>query len=110
MYFLVLRVPPATERILIGTGGYKGPPSADGSVEAGYGIAGEYRLRGFASEALEGLVGRAFAHPAVTRVIAETLPELVGSIAVLRKCSFTFIGDGSEPGVIRYERLRSRKD
>ncbi|HCU11539.1 MAG TPA: hypothetical protein DGB72_05365 [Gemmatimonadetes bacterium] len=35
--------------------------------------------------------------------IAETLPELEGSIGVLRKCGFTLIDGGSEPGVIRFE-------
>jgi RimJ/RimL family protein N-acetyltransferase len=42
----------------------------------------------------------------VTRVTAETYPELVGSIGVLRRCGFRFIGEGSEPGVIRYEITR----
>jgi RimJ/RimL family protein N-acetyltransferase len=39
----------------------------------------------------------------VRRVIAETLPEREGSIGVLRKCGFTLIDGGSEPGVIRFE-------
>ena len=39
-------------------------------------------------------------------MIAETLPGLMPSIGVLRKCGFRFIGDGSEPGVIRYELTR----
>jgi len=40
-------------------------------------------------------------------VIAETLPELTPSIGVLRKCGFELIGEGSEPGVIRFERTRA---
>lgn len=106
LYFVLFRVPPALERVLIGTGGYKGPPTEDGSVEAGYGIVSEYRRRGFASEACEALVSHAFDDPRVRRVLAETLPELVGSIGVLEKCGFRFIGEGSELGVIRYERRR----
>jgi len=51
-------------------------------------------------------LAHAFAVPSVMRVIAETLPTLEASIAVLEKCGFRFIGDGSERGVIRYERLR----
>ena len=42
----------------------------------------------------------------MTRVTAETYPELVGSIGVLRRCGFRFIGEGSEVGVIRYEITR----
>jgi ribosomal-protein-alanine N-acetyltransferase len=104
MYFLVL--PTADERVLVGTAGYKGPPTPDGTVEVGYGIVTEHQRRGYASEAVRGLVARAFAAPGVRRVIAETLPELTPSIGVLRKCGFELIGEGSEPGVIRFELTR----
>jgi ribosomal-protein-alanine N-acetyltransferase len=105
MYFIVL--PTAAEgRVLIGTAGYKGPP-ADGTVEVGYGIVTDHRRRGYASEAVRGLVARAFRVPGLRRVIAETLPELTASIGVLRKCGFELIGEGSEPGVIRFERTRA---
>jgi RimJ/RimL family protein N-acetyltransferase len=105
MYFIVL--PAATgERVLIGTAGYKGPP-ADGTVEVGYGIVTDHQRRGYASEAVRGLVARAFLLPEVRRVIAETLPELTASIGVLRKCGFELIGEGSEPGVIRFELTRA---
>jgi [ribosomal protein S5]-alanine N-acetyltransferase len=93
-------------RVLIGTAGYKGPP-ADGTVEVGYGIVTDHRRRGYASEAVRGLVARAFRVPGVRRIIAETLPELTASIGVLRKCGFELIGEGSEPGVIRFERTRA---
>jgi len=43
----------------------------------------------------------------VQRVIAETLPELTPSIGVLRKCGFRPVGEGSEPGVIRFELTRA---
>ena len=39
--------------------------------------------------------------------LAETLPELTPSIGVLEKCGFRLIGDGSEPGVIRFELTRA---
>jgi RimJ/RimL family protein N-acetyltransferase len=106
LYFVVLRHGEAG-RTLIGSAGYKGPASADGTVEVGYGIVRDQHRQGYASEAVRGLLARAFAAPAVTRVIAETYPELAGSIAVLRKCAFRFVGDGSEPGVIRFELTRT---
>lgn len=106
LYFVVL--PEAHDgRTLIGSVGYKGPPSDDGMVEVGYGIVRDRHRQGYASEAASGLVARAFASPDVTRVTAETYPELVGSIGVLRRCGFRFIGEGSEPGVIRYEITRA---
>ena len=104
MYF-VLRREHGAPRALIGSGGYKGPP-ADGTVEVGYGIVSEQRRRGYATELTRGLLSRAFVLPGVRRAIAETLPELVGSIGVLQKCGFRLLGAGSEPGVIRFELLR----
>ncbi len=91
------------ERTLIGSAGYAGPPSADGTVEVGYAIVSDRRRRGYATETALALVARAFELPAVRRVIAHTLPSLAGSIGVLEKCGFRFAGDGPEPGVIRYE-------
>lgn len=101
LYFALIPDGPGG-RTLIGCAGYKGPP-ADGTVEVGYGIVEEYQRRGYASEAVRALVARAFASPGVRRVIAETYPALIPSIGVLRKCGFRLIGDGSEPGIIRFE-------
>lgn len=93
-------------RLLIGSAGYKGPPSPDGTVEVGYGIVRDQQRRGFASEAVRGLLGRAFREPKVRTVVAETLPELVGSIGVLTRCGFRLFGEGSAPGIIRFELTR----
>jgi ribosomal-protein-alanine N-acetyltransferase len=106
LHFVVLARGP-TGRTLIGSAGYKGPPSPDGTVEVGYGIVRDHQRQGYASETVRGLLEHAFAVPAVQRVIAETLPELTASIGVLRKCGFRLIGDGSEPGVIRFELTRA---
>ncbi len=94
-------------RTLIGSAGYKGPPSIDGTVEVGYGIVRDYQRQGYASEVVRGLLAHAFAQPSVRRVIAETLPELAPSIGVLHKCGFRLVGAGSEPGVIRFERTHA---
>lgn len=101
MYFIVLRAGPL--RTLIGSSGFKGRPSADGTVEIGYGIVTDHQRKGYATETVRALLDFAFADPRVTRVIAETLPELAASKGVLARTGFHFIGDGSEPGVIRYE-------
>lgn len=106
MYWIVLRDGPAG-RTLVGTAGFKGKPSEDGTVEVGYGIVTEYQRRGFATETVRAFVQHAFTSPNVRRVIAETYSHLAPSIGVLTKCGFRFIGDGSEPGVICYEMLRS---
>jgi ribosomal-protein-alanine N-acetyltransferase len=105
LWYLVRHAEP-DGREVIGIGGFKGPPSEDGTVEIGYSILPEFQRRGYATEAVRGFVTHAFTAREVRRVIAETLPELRSSIGVLRKAGFTFVGKGSEPGVIRFELSR----
>ena len=107
MHFVLLKEPDGG-RTLVGSGGYKGPPSPDGTVEIGYGLVSDFRGRGLATEAARALVRRAFDFPEVRRVIAETLPALPSSIAVLRRCGFLRVEEpASEPEVIRFEVHRS---
>jgi RimJ/RimL family protein N-acetyltransferase len=93
-------------RTAIGTCGFKGGPDEDGTVETGYSILPEHQRRGYAPEAVTALVNWAFTHPAVSRVVAHTFPDLRPSISVLEKCGFTFAGAGAEEGTIRFERSR----
>lgn len=104
-YFVLRGSPESAGPVAVGAGGYKGPPTPEGTVEIGYSIQADYQRRGFASEAVRGLLDNAYAHGDITRVIAETLPELEPSIGVLRKTGFELVGDGSEPGVIRFEHV-----
>jgi RimJ/RimL family protein N-acetyltransferase len=108
-YFLRAAAP----LVLIGVGGFKGPPDSDGAVEIGYSIVQSERRRGFATEAVRGFLARAFGDARVRRVAAETLPDLVASIGVLAKVGMTLVprtaADASkeagwpESNVIRYE-------
>ena len=91
---------------LIGNGGFKGPPDADGVVEIGYSIIPEHHRRGFASEAMEALIRWAFSHGEVSRVVAHTFPNLAGSIGVLARLGFRPAGEGEEAGTIRFELVR----
>jgi ribosomal-protein-alanine N-acetyltransferase len=93
--------------VVIGAGGYLGPPGADGVVEIGYSIAPEFQGRAFATELVQALVSQAFSVAGVVRVIAHTSPTNAGSIKVLERCGFTLVGAGSEPDTVRYERARS---
>jgi ribosomal-protein-alanine N-acetyltransferase len=76
----------ATRPTLVGTAGYKGPPT-DGVVEIGYSIVPSWRRHGFATEACQALVQAAWARGADV-VLAHTLPGLESSIGVLRKLGF----------------------
>ncbi|HEX8423278.1 MAG TPA: GNAT family protein [Pyrinomonadaceae bacterium] len=108
-YFVVLTAhgdAPDARPTAIGGCGFKGKPTADGTVEIGYSMLPEFQRAGYATEAAGALVRWAFSQPQVTRVIAETYPELRPSIRVMEKNNFRFIGDGSEERVIRYALTR----
>jgi RimJ/RimL family protein N-acetyltransferase len=107
-HYFVEREPETGDRV-IGAGGYTGGPDATGTVELGYSVVPERRRRGFAREAVDGLLAHAFASDAVTRVIAHTLVELAPSIGVLRSAGFRFVGvghDPEEPSAVQYEITR----
>jgi ribosomal-protein-alanine N-acetyltransferase len=87
----------SAEGVIIGLCGYKGPPSPDAAVEIAYGLAPAYRGRGYATEAAQELVVRAFASGLVRRVIAHTLPELNASTRVLSRCGFARLGEVMDP-------------
>lgn len=86
----------ARDRTLVGEGGLKGKPDESNTVEIGYAIIPEYRGRGLATEAAEGLVGWVFSHPDVSAVVAETLPDGRRSIRVLEKLGMKFAGATDE--------------
>lgn len=71
---------------------------ADGTAEIGYGIAEEYRGRGYATEAVKAVSARAFEYPAVTAVTAETAADNTASQRVLEKCGFAASGENGEEG------------
>lgn len=102
LHFVVLRGG-AANHTLIGSAGFCGPPASEGTIEIGYGIVADRRRQGYATETVRGLLDRAFHLPATRRVIAHTLPSLIPSIGVLHKCGFHLLGDGPEPGTIRFE-------
>ena len=92
---------------LIGICGFKGRPDVTGSVEIGYSILSQFRNHGLATEATSRLVDWAFGFGTVKEVCAETMPYLKSSIRVLEKNGFSFTGQGSEQGVIRYALQKS---
>lgn len=94
-------------RALIGNCGFKGRPDVAGSVEIGYSLLPAHQRQGLGTELAAALIAWAFQHAAVTRITAETLPELVGSVRVLEKNGFQGIGRGSAPGLIRFELRRA---
>ncbi len=107
VWYLLLKAPELES--VVGICGFKGPPDTQGSVEIYYSILEQFRRRGLASEAVQGLVSWAFTHVNVDEVCAETFPYLHQSIGVLNHCGFEFVGPGSEHGVVKYAIRRGER-
>jgi RimJ/RimL family protein N-acetyltransferase len=90
------------ERVLIGSAGFSGYPSEDGTLLMGYSILDAYQRYGYATEAVKGLISWAFEHPNVMCITAETFPDHAASLRVMEKNNMEFIGEGSEPGLVKY--------
>jgi len=106
MWYFILRDGPDGKPIAVGNGGFKGKPSTGGIVEVGYSIMENHQGNGYATEAVSVLIGWAFMHPEVNKIIVHTLPGLTASIRVVEKIGFSFVGKGSEEGTIRCELFR----
>ena len=110
LYYIVERPTPLARARLCGGGGFVGAPDESGTVEIGYSIVPERQRRGYARETIDAWITWAFTHPAVTRVIAHTLRDLMPSIRLLESAGFSYVGPhaaAGEPDAIQYE-LRRR--
>ncbi len=83
--------------ILVGLGGFKGAPTAEGVVEIGYAIAPAFRGQGLATDAVAQMVGRAFADATVRAVDAHTLGHENPSTRVLQRSGFRKIAESDDP-------------
>lgn len=74
-----------SDKIVIGSMGFKAPPSEQGMVEIGYDIIPAYQGRGYATEMARAFVTWAFEQSSVARITAECLLDNWASIRVLQK-------------------------
>lgn len=86
-------------RVLVGFGGFKGPPASDAVVEIGYAIAPAFRGQGLATDAVVQMVRRAFEAASVRAVDAHTLGHANPSTRVLEKAGFRKIGEANDADV-----------
>ena len=77
---------------VVGLCGYKNPPSADGKVEIGYGIANGRRGFGYASRAVAAMLERARGDQSISVVVAATAIANVVSQRVLERNGFVRSG------------------
>jgi ribosomal-protein-alanine N-acetyltransferase len=79
-------------REAVGTAGFVGEPDEAGTVTVGYAIYPAFRGRGYATEAVRGLVGWALAQPRVEKVQATIAPENTPSRRVAAKAGLRRVG------------------
>lgn len=99
-----------TNGTVVGSCGFKGPPTAEGVVEIAYGVVEEHQGQGYATEAAQALTSFAFSHEEVRLVRAHTLPEPNASTRVLTKCGFQNVGEVIDPDdgpVWRWEKQKN---
>lgn len=93
-----------SHRTLIGTCGSGFPKPDTGLAEIGYGLLTEFQRQGFAAEAMEALLPWLQTRRQITAFVAQTFPNLYGSIRVLQKLGFTPSGAGYEEGAILFRK------
>jgi RimJ/RimL family protein N-acetyltransferase len=93
-------------REVVGTGGFKGGPDANGDVEIAYGVFPPFEGKGYAKAIARALIRRAVANGA-PHIIAHTMPAVNASGSILRGIGFrnvgTVISDPEDGPVFRWE-------
>jgi RimJ/RimL family protein N-acetyltransferase len=83
--------------VVVGHGGFHGPPDDDGTVEVAYSVDPAYRRRGYAKAMLTALLRRAELDPSVRAVRASIRPDNTGSLATIAGFGFRKIGEQWDP-------------
>jgi ribosomal-protein-alanine N-acetyltransferase len=86
---VVLRAP----RRVVGNVGFHAPPDDKGRVEIGYGIVASERRKGYAREAIAGLIDWAVATGEARACIASVSPRNTASLALVRSLGFRQVGE-----------------
>lgn len=78
------------DKLIIGTIGLGGYPNDHGETTIGYMIGEQYRGKGYATEALSGIISWAFAFSALQVIKADTTKSNLASQRVLVKAGFVY--------------------
>ena len=79
--------------VVIGAGGFHGPPDADGMVEIGYSTDPAHRRSGYARTMVAELLRWAAAEPSAVTVRASISPTNEASLATVAGFGFTHVGE-----------------
>lgn len=77
------------DRVVVGSGAFKGVPNSDGEIEIGYGLAKEFEHNGYMTEAVGKMCEWGIAQSEVKYIIAETEIDGYASQRVLERNGFT---------------------
>lgn len=91
VWYAVRREEENQPSILVGAGGYLGPPNEGGEVEIGFSMMPSVRGYGYATEMTRALVSNAFCDIRVHKVIARTTSDNMASVKVLMKSGFRYV-------------------
>lgn len=88
-------------RLMIGNVGFHGQPGVNAAgneraLEIGYGVQPEHRRQGYATEAVEGLIGWARTQ-GIDHFVASVSPDNEPSLAIIRKLGFVRTGQHIDP-------------
>jgi ribosomal-protein-alanine N-acetyltransferase len=88
-------------RLLVGNVGFHGQPGVNAAgneraLEIGYGVQPEHRRQGYATEAVEGLIGWARTQ-GIDHFVASVSPDNEPSLAIIRKLGFVRTGQHIDP-------------
>lgn len=95
-------------RMLIGAGGFNGPPDASGTATLGYAVLPGFEGQGYATELAEGLVRWATRTTQINRIFATTFERHHASVRVLEKNGFLCNGISAEDGAVADSDRQSR--
>ncbi len=84
-------------REVVGSCGFKAPPSAAGDIEIAYFTYPGHEGQGYATAMASQLIALATDSASVRRIIAHTLPEPNASTRVLEKVGMTHAGEVTDP-------------
>lgn len=106
-WYALRRGSPDQPPVLVGAGGYFGPPNEEGVVEIGFSIMPEWQGLGYATELAELLIKNAFTDSRVQKVNAHTTPINLASCKVIEKCGFNYVCREEESGNNLYSIMRN---
>ncbi len=87
---MALRV---SARVMVGHVGFHGPPDLRRAVEMGYTVLPSYRRRGYATEAVRGLMDWAVRDQGIRRFRLSISPTNVASLALASRLRFRYVGE-----------------